>query len=64
MKTEIAKMIESGTRLVNVREINIRTIEEGLERYAKEFAAFVMQPYTTDDLKPEDFEDRIDQFNK
>ena len=34
------------------------------EEEAKAFAIFVMQPYTTDPLKPEDFEDRYNQFKK
>ena len=34
------------------------------EEEAKAFAVFVMQPYITDPLKPEDFEDRYDQFKK
>ena len=33
------------------------------EEEAKAFAVFVMQPYTTDPLKPEDFEDRYNQYN-
>jgi len=33
------------------------------EEEAKSFAVFVMQPYTTDPLKPEDFEDRFAQYN-
>lgn len=33
------------------------------EEEAKAFAVFVMQPYITDELKPEDFNDRWEQFN-
>ena len=32
------------------------------EEEAKAFAVFVMQPYITDPLKPEDFEDRYNQY--
>jgi len=34
-KKDYAKMIDSAIKLVNVKEIRIRTIEKGLEAYAR-----------------------------
>ena len=34
------------------------------EEEAKAFAVFVMQPYTTDPFKPEDFKDRYNQYKQ
>ena len=41
-----AKMIDSAIRLVNVKEIRIRTIEDGLKSYAKVHAIEFMDWFT------------------
>ena len=70
MKTaeDYAKMIESATRLVNVNDINRRTIKEGLESYAKQhakdFALYLGSIETivyTDEAAEEDYNDWINQ---
>ena len=48
----------------DVRRLLIEYASTKAEEEAKAFAVFVMQPYITDPLKPEDFEDRYDQFKK